>query len=142
MANSTIPSSYVDARRLLTTGRDPAFRKVANNTYLHLVQSGVLDAHGRDLPSVAVQYHNTIIALFEHNGRITLRTGGWNTSTTKERLNIIAGARATIFQRKGQWYVQNHQEGWQVADWEEGYTLWDNDQGISAFYDTHIECGD
>lgn len=144
MANSNIPSSYGEARRWIADGRSGTERKVANNTWLHLHFDGSVDAHGHPTPAVAVQYHSTIIALFEHNGRVTLRTGGWTTSTTKERLNIIAGKHARISQRDFRWYVTTfeHGEAQPEEPWFEGFSFIDHDQATSHYYATRIETGD
>lgn len=51
-------------------------RKIANNTYLEL------DRH-----SVGVRLHRTIVVCHHQDGQITINTGGWDTVTTRQRIN-------------------------------------------------------
>lgn len=49
------------------------------------------------------------IARWNRNGTITITDCGWETVTTKSRLNAIlrtAGCESFIFQRNGEWYLQ------------------------------------
>ena len=57
-----------------------------------------------------VVLHRTAIAVYDHNTQaLKLNTGGWQSVTTKSRLNailseLIAGAR--VFQKNFNWYVK------------------------------------
>lgn len=53
--------------------------------------------------SIAVRYHQTNVVVAEDNGNIVLNTGGWQTSTTKARINEYTNAR--VYQKKGSWYL-------------------------------------
>jgi hypothetical protein len=67
-------------------------RKLGNNTYLQ-----------RRNDNIAVMLHSTdIITMLLDNSNI-LTSGGWKTSTTKDRLNTYSGV--SIHQDKGNWYV-------------------------------------
>ena len=66
--------SYMDAVELAQTRK----RKLGNNTVL------VTD-HAPT--SYAVRYHSTDIVTYRKDGSIVLSSGGWRTSTTKERIN-------------------------------------------------------
>lgn len=59
------------------TGRCKDSRKLCNNTYLCR----------RDEDAVAVRLHSTDVVTFFSDGRIEISTGGWNTITTKDRIN-------------------------------------------------------
>ncbi len=56
-----------------------------------------------------VVLHRTAIAVYDHNTQaLKLNTGGWQSVTTKSRLNailqeLIAGAR--VFQKNFDWYL-------------------------------------
>ena len=56
-----------------------------------------------------VVLHRTAIAVYDHNTQaLKLNTGGWQTVTTKSRLNaILQGliAGASVFQRDFMWYL-------------------------------------
>ena len=77
-----------------------ASRKIANNTYLIKLSDG----------TIVIKLHNTYIAsYFPPNnlahGRIELNSGGWQTATTKNRLNEWTPAR--ISQKNWAWTVHN-----------------------------------
>ena len=57
--------------------------KLENNTYLE-----PLDAN-----TVAVRLHKTNIVLIHANGTYTLNTGGWDSVTTKDRMNRYSPVR-------------------------------------------------
>lgn len=62
---------------LQLTGRCWESRKIANHTYLKR----------RTSTCVAVRLHATDVLTFHDDGRIHVSTGGWNTVTTKDRIN-------------------------------------------------------
>jgi len=85
------PQNYQEASGLLT-GRCKNRRKLANNTYLE-----------RRSEQIAVKLHTTDIITYSPNGEIELNSGGWQTVTTKERLNRYAPV--CIWQENSIWYV-------------------------------------
>lgn len=52
----------------------------------------------------AVRLHNTNIVTFTVDGKIILTSGGWRTSTTKDRLNGYSPFN--IYQKNSIWYVE------------------------------------
>lgn len=68
--------NFQEADRLLQ-GRCSQSRKLENNTYLQR----------SDGNTIAVRLHSTDILTFHADGRIEVSTGGWNTITTRYRLN-------------------------------------------------------
>jgi hypothetical protein len=81
--------NYAQAEKLLS-GRDR--RKLENNTYL--------ERRGLDF---AVRLHSTDVVTIHPDGTYTLRTGGWKTVTTKDRINRYSPVR--ISQVKFEWFV-------------------------------------
>jgi hypothetical protein len=75
------------------TGRNSRSRKIANHTTLHRI----------DDSTIAVQLHSTDVITFHEDGRIVFDSGGWKTSTTKERMNSFSPAR--ISQSRGSWTI-------------------------------------
>lgn len=71
-------------------------KKVANNTYLLKLQ----DAAGQFY--IGLRLHNTVIIEF-HDDRTVVNTDGWQTVTTKARLNDYLPA-GRIFQKANVWY--------------------------------------
>jgi hypothetical protein len=67
--------NYSSADAMLQ-GRCRESRKLGNNTYL---------LRGND--EIAVKLHATHVLTFFKNGSIRIATGGWNTNTTKDRIN-------------------------------------------------------
>lgn len=84
-------SNYADAAEHLGTREQRTLRGVA--TYLHRV----------DAATVAVRYHATDVVTYHADGSITLRSGGWNTATTKARLDEYS--RFSVGSVDGTWYV-------------------------------------
>ena len=68
-----------------------------------------------------VVLHRTAIAVYDHNtSALKLNTGGWQSVTTKSRLNAILSeliAGASVFQRQFDWYLNYNN---QTVD------FWDN----------------
>jgi hypothetical protein len=67
--------TYQEADRLLQ-GRCRDSRKIGNNTYLQ-----------RDIDGLSVRFHSTNILTFKADGSIRVTNGGYETVTTKARLN-------------------------------------------------------
>jgi hypothetical protein len=90
--------NYAEAQATLK-GR--ASRKIANNTYLkeyNRVQGST---------DIAIWLHATPVVVLHKNGSVTLDSGGWQTVTTKARINEYAPAGIGITQRAGIWYLQD-----------------------------------
>lgn len=73
-------------------GRDR--RKLENNTYLERRPGGAW----------AVRLHATDILTVQPNGTVQANTGGWESVTTKARLNEYLPGGWGIGQTKGVWY--------------------------------------
>lgn len=58
---------------------------------------------------LCVTYHQTNVVMVNKHGRITLDTGGWNSVTTKLRMNQASnqfGLGYQVYQNKGRWFVR------------------------------------
>jgi hypothetical protein len=97
---------YGSAERVLA-GRETV--KIGNNTYLV-----------RDVYSINVKYHNTFIASFQP-GLATYRTGGWQTYTTKDRLNQLLPPGWRIYQDKYRWYLTSDD---MIIEWYDNVRLY------------------
>jgi hypothetical protein len=58
----------------------------------------------RDDDTYAVRYHRTDVVLIHRDGTYTLNSGGWQTATTKARINEYSPAR--LYQSKHEWYIE------------------------------------
>jgi len=55
--------------------------------------------------SRALEYHQTEIVTVMPNGNIKLNSGGWQTQTTKDRMNNFSLYGLRVFQKDSRWYV-------------------------------------
>ena len=72
-------------------------RIVQNNTRISMSDSDY---------SVKVRLHNTDVVTFHKGGDITLNTDGWQTVTTKSRINNYLPEGYYLQQRKGEWILR------------------------------------
>lgn len=70
-------------------------RPLAHNTRVEWVPGG----------DVAVRFHATRILTFHPDGSFTVNTGGYQTVTTKQRLNALMPAGYHIHQKAYRWYI-------------------------------------
>jgi hypothetical protein len=95
-------------------------KKLGNNTIVHKIDEG----------TVAIKYHNTNILKINQENVVTISTGGWETTTTKDRLNQFLGCRGFgIFQKKGIWYIRGNDE---TVEYEDGMRITANGTLIRA----------
>lgn len=86
--------THHEAAALLAKKRgDKSRAKLCNNTYLIALDNG----------DFAVRLHRTNVVTIHADGTYTLRNGGWQTVTTKDRINGYSPAR--LYQEKNEWWV-------------------------------------
>ena len=88
-----IPRSYNEAHLLLA---DRAERNIKGKRNTRLVRDGK-DIH--------LRYHSTSVVTFHNDGSLTLRNGGWQSKTTKSRINDALGSYGHVFQRNWNWFI-------------------------------------
>src|SRR3990167_4788568 len=76
------------------TGHKTA-KKIGNNTYQVETDNGY-----------AIRLHDTNILIFESD-HVTLNSGGWQTSTTKSRMNQYLPSGVSISQKNYEWFVND-----------------------------------
>ena len=87
---------YTDFNDLVEYLGGKSSKKIGHNTFVEQI----------DEFTIGIKYHRTYIVKMDPTGVLTVSTGGWETSTTKERLNQFLGCRnVRIFQKKGEWYI-------------------------------------
>lgn len=79
-------------------GRCSQSRKLANNTYLKR----------RWNDAIAVRLHATDILTFYPDGRIEVSTGGWDTVTTRDRINTYLDKPWRVYGERGATILSNH----------------------------------
>jgi len=108
MHRRNIPTTYTEARETLNPRAE---RTIANNTRLRL--------HGS---SIGLILHSTEVVTFNADGSIVLRTGGYHTTTTKDRLNRVARAHGwSVYAKAREWFI-SHRSG-TVFEFEDGFTI-------------------
>jgi hypothetical protein len=96
MTRRDIPTSWWEAQTLLGH-RDS--QKIANNTWL---QSREGDN------AFELILHHTVVVVYRPNDRYTLFSGGWETRTTKDKINrAIYCTPWNVVQIDFQWYIVN-----------------------------------
>jgi len=100
----------LDAARLYEQGQklpdmSGKERKVAHNTWIR--HEGL---------NVVVRYHATDIAIIHGSCGVTVNSGGWETPTTKTRLNALLPGNVVISQKDHRWYF------WKMVDGEKVQT--------------------
>lgn len=84
------------AAELFATARDKyAGKPLENNTRLVKLENG----------DYAIRLHWTNVVVIHADGTYTINSGGYETATTKDRINGYSPAR--VFQKDFCWYVAN-----------------------------------
>ena len=96
-------NNYNEAKCYLSKGRNKEQRTIGNNTTIE-----------NRPDNISVKYHDTDIVSYFPDGKTKINTGGWKTSTTKERLNNFTNI--SIYQKKGIWYVINNSKEYFYKD--------------------------
>jgi hypothetical protein len=68
-----------------------------------------------------IRYHDTDILTFYPDGSVKLLHDGWDTRTTKDRMNALLGKDFYIFQERKKWYVVTRNKG--TIPYEDGMIL-------------------
>lgn len=74
--------------------RNRSNRKIGNNTWAYILPDN----------SVVIELHSTPVVTIHEDGTYTLRSGGWQTLTTKDRINQYSPVR--VYQRNFEWFVK------------------------------------
>jgi hypothetical protein len=85
--------THAEAVSMVKEKRNKDRRKVGNNTYAEILPNG----------SVGIMLHSTYVVKIHEDGTYTLSNGGWQTSTTKDRINQYSPYR--VFQKNFEWFV-------------------------------------
>lgn len=87
--------------------RLPRSGKVGHNTYVH---GGINFVTSQSY--IAIRYHNTDIVTIYDDDSVKLNSGGWRTSTTKNRMGKILSPLFTVGQKDFEWFV------YRIGDWD------------------------
>lgn len=90
--------NYNEALSMVHGKTNRKSRKVGNNTYAEIEYDN----------SVSIRLHGTTVVRFYPNGLVKLNSGGWQTSTTKDRINKYSPVK--VYQKKFVWYLEDGTE--------------------------------
>ena len=113
--------------RVIETKMNKAIRNRRNFSNANTsVQTGsFFDSKGNYCEESKVFLHGNHIATYDHvNRELALFDGGWQTVTTKSRLNALCNEFATgfsVFQKNWDWFVSDFQNT--VIDFTDGITV-------------------
>jgi len=82
-------------------------RKITQKAVRALLNGGTFRSGNTVVGNGVLSLHGSKIVKVE-DGAVWIRTGGYETQTTKERLNGVPGVQ--IYQQRGQWYLNG--EAW------------------------------
>lgn len=87
--------THAEATQLVLGKTNRGQRKVGNNTYAFIETDG----------TVAIELHGTKVVRFLTNGLVELNSGGWQTSTTKDRINKYSPVG--VYQKNFEWFLDD-----------------------------------
>jgi hypothetical protein len=87
--------TYLEAVMMVKGKTSASRRKIGNNTRAEILPDG----------SVAIILHATPVVTIHPNDSATLRSGGWRTSTTKNRINKYSPVK--VYQRTHEWFLED-----------------------------------
>lgn len=90
-------------------GKADRKKLLERNTYLERINAD----------TIGVRLHDTFVVKIHRNGTFTLNTGGWQTKTTRMRINQYSSAY--INQQDFEWYISNGKGG--TMPFESGMTV-------------------
>lgn len=90
--------NYNEALSMVHGKTNRKSRKIGNNTYAEIEYDN----------SVSIRLHGTAVVRFYPNGLVKLNSGGWQTSTTKDRINKYSPVK--VYQKKYVWYLEDGTE--------------------------------
>lgn len=91
-------------RDLRVTSFDDAADQLGGRDRITLCSNTRLICRGEHL--IVVEYHETDIVQHLSNGEVYLNSGGWRTSTTKQRMNRCLPEGFYVYQKRGVWWVR------------------------------------
>jgi hypothetical protein len=88
--------TYAEAVSMVQGKTNRKTRKIGNNTYAEIEYDN----------SVSIRLHGTSVVRFYPNGLVKLNSGGWRTSTTKDRINKYSPV--SVYQKNFEWFLRDH----------------------------------
>jgi hypothetical protein len=96
--------THSEAVSIVRGKRNANRRKIGNNTYAEILPDG----------SVGIMLHSTYVVKIHADGTYTLNSGGWQTLTTKDRINQYSPRR--VYQRNFHWFIDINNKSYPFMD--------------------------
>lgn len=89
----------------LKTGRPVPRKKIANHTYVE--RGGHSTGRGDQIAvgEIGIVYHETAVVVYTRDGRVRLNTGGWLTTSTRDRINRFTHGELRLTSANARWIV-------------------------------------
>jgi len=111
--------NFQDAHRIFKTARNKASGKpLGNNTRLHQRKNWDGDAY-----YYAVTLHGTDVVEIYRDGKRVLNSGGWQTITTKDRINTYGAGRVIQKDFVWYWHPESEWDDLKLVRFEDGMTV-------------------
>lgn len=99
-----IKMTHSEAVRMVRGKTNRDSRKVGNNTYAEILHDG----------SVGIMLHSTYVVKIHEDNTYTLNSGGWQTLTTKDRINQYSPRY--VYQKNFEWFVKINDKSYPFMD--------------------------
>jgi hypothetical protein len=96
--------THAEAVSMVRGKRNANRRKVGNNTYAEILSDG----------SVGIMLHSTYVVKIHPDNTYTLNSGGWQTLTTKDRINQYSPRY--VYQKNFEWFVKMGDKSYPFMD--------------------------
>lgn len=96
--------THAEAVNMVRGKRNANRRKIGNNTYAEILHDG----------SVGIMLHSTYVVKIHEDGTYTLNSGGWQTLTTKDRINQYSPRY--VYQKNFEWFVKINDKSYPFMD--------------------------
>ena len=92
-------------------------RKISEEAAMAFLNNNPFRRDNTECKNGLMLLHGNTIAMNVEPGKILLKDAGWQTTTTKERLNAILDllGKSRISQKKGVWYIGGKE--WKKYEW-------------------------
>lgn len=90
--------THAEMVKVVRGKRNANRRKIGNNTYAQIEFDG----------RVTIYLHSTPVVCIYPDNSCRVTSGGWRTSTTKDRINKYSPIK--VYQKKHVWYFENGQK--------------------------------
>jgi hypothetical protein len=125
MAKITQPRTY-DYEGWSAVLGDRQSARIGHNTTLERRSTAFFpaDPTREAADAIAVRLHSTDVVTFFADGRIMLNSGGWQSVTTKQRMNAVLPQRFRVFAKDFAWSVSDSQgTPYAVRSFDDGMIL-------------------